>query len=107
MESQAQVVIGGGFTCVRRTVGDVLCWGDNEQGQLGVGTITTFEPSPAASAGLDDIVQIEVASEGAHACAVRTTGHVACWGQNVLGQLGNGSTSASSPTPTDVPGETG
>jgi alpha-tubulin suppressor-like RCC1 family protein len=46
---------------------------------------------------LDNVVSI--AGGNRHSCALRADGTAWCWGQNLLGQLGNGSTtSTSSPT---------
>src|SRR5262249_54008135 len=48
--------------------------------------------------GLSDATQISVAGEGA--CARRTDGSVACWGSNVAGMIGDGTTTDRSvPTP--------
>lgn len=44
-----------------------------------------------------------VAAGGAHSCAVADLGSVYCWGENSLGQLGNGATD-SSPVPVQVAG---
>ena len=38
-----------------------------------------------------------------HSCARTATGTAACWGRNVYGQLGDGTT-VDRPTPTRVPG---
>jgi alpha-tubulin suppressor-like RCC1 family protein len=37
-----------------------------------------------------------------HACAVASTGKVYCWGENSHGELGNGGTSGSIPTPSQL-----
>jgi alpha-tubulin suppressor-like RCC1 family protein len=76
----------------------LLCWGANDQGQLGDGTRTDrAAPMPVeAGAGppaapLTDVAA--VATGSAHTCAVRSDGAVLCWGAGDQGQLGDGSNS--------------
>ena len=85
----AQVAAGYGHTCVRRRVGEVVCWGDNQYGQLGNGT-TSSATHPVAVTGLTDAV--DIASGANHMCARRASGAIVCWGANASGQLGDGST---------------
>jgi len=84
---------GALHTCVARSDGGVQCWGNNAYGQLGNDTsdhssvpvnvmIATFVPLSGAT---------EVTSGRSHNCAVVNAGAF-CWGLNVSGQLGNGST---------------
>lgn len=78
----------GGHTCALTDEGFVLCWGDNGYGQLGNEDADGDEPNPVLVTGLEDGTAISVGT--AHACAVRSTGSVTCWGDNYYGQLGDG-----------------
>jgi alpha-tubulin suppressor-like RCC1 family protein len=73
--------------CALHLTGEVSCWGDNFDGQLGDGT-TAARTAPVKVAGLVDAV--DVSAGGDHTCAVRANGSVWCWGNNSIGQLGDG-----------------
>ncbi len=89
---------GVGFTCALRDDRTLLCWGANNLGQLGRGTISTRALSPDPAGGFDDWIAYAV-GEG-HVCAVREGGSLYCWGGNDLGQLGVGDfTRRDTPTP--------
>lgn len=96
-----EVSAGGTATCARRAGGSVVCWGENEEGQLGDGTITS-RATPGAVSGLVDAVQIAAGETGA--CARRATGAVVCWGANTLGTLGDGTTAIRQLVPAAVVG---
>jgi hypothetical protein len=81
--------------------GDVLCWGDNQFGQLGTGDGASAT-RPAVVVGLP-AAATRVAAGALHTCALLDDGQVFCWGQNLLGQLGDGTT-VNRPTPTVVGG---
>jgi alpha-tubulin suppressor-like RCC1 family protein len=83
--------------CVRYAAGDAQCWGSNTYGQLGDGT-TNDHPTPIA-APVSNVSWIGTASfsadlSGGHTCAI-VAGEVKCWGDNAVGQLGNGTTTDS------------
>ena len=75
-----------------------MCWGRNDEGQIGSGSAVVSSPTPLGVAGLTDATHISLGN--VHACARRATGAVVCWGWNYVGQLGNNSaTNASTPVP--------
>jgi alpha-tubulin suppressor-like RCC1 family protein len=77
------------YACAMTAGGALYCWGDNSEGQLGNGT-TTSSSVPVAVSGLTAGVITVSAGMGASTCAVTTAGAVYCWGDDQLGQLGNG-----------------
>jgi alpha-tubulin suppressor-like RCC1 family protein len=80
--------------------GKALCWGDNDAGQLGTGTLApSADPVPVADLG--SIFNIQTGPD--YTCAVDNQSQVLCWGKGDYGTLGTGSF-ASQPLPTPVTG---
>lgn len=85
--------------------GDIYAWGKNDVGQLGP-TGGGGGPTPILVTGFPaglDIKQTDAGS-GSHTLALGCDTKVYAWGTNGSGQLGNGATATSSPTPTAVKG---
>ncbi|HEY6559763.1 MAG TPA: hypothetical protein VI072_20915 [Polyangiaceae bacterium] len=98
-ENATDVSLGALHTCARKNDGTVWCWGYNYDGQLGLGVAgDSSVPVPSLVSALPEgIAQVEAGA--AHACARTERGAVWCWGNNMLGQLGNGDTAESEPVP--------
>jgi alpha-tubulin suppressor-like RCC1 family protein len=94
MSSQKATEIAAGFyyTCALMEGGGVKCWGYNTQGQLGDGT-NTEHSIPADVYGLTSGVKGITAKES-HTCALMEGGNVKCWGNNIFGELGDGTTNS-------------
>lgn len=103
---------GGRHTCALLSKGNVKCWGDNWEGQLGhrgdiwidtCGSGLLVSPCSASP------VEVSASFTGAraiaagkdHTCALLSKGNIKCWGGNSAGQLGNGSIKDST-LPVDV-----
>jgi len=99
--SVLSIVAGYVHTCAVLTGGAATCWGYNGNSELGDGTTTnrlTQTPVSGLSSGV-----LSIAASYSHTCAVTTGGAATCWGDNSLGQLGDGTTTNRS-TPTPVSG---
>jgi alpha-tubulin suppressor-like RCC1 family protein len=87
--------------------GTVMAWGLNSQGELGDGTTegpehcAATQPCskvPIAVSGLSSVKAVAAGFD--HSLALLNSGTVMAWGNNLFGQLGNGTTESSA-----VPGE--
>jgi alpha-tubulin suppressor-like RCC1 family protein len=97
------VAVGADFTCALLGTGQVACWGNDQQGQIGNGAMGGVVATPLLVALPAPAAEITAGgsftgNNNAHACARLVTGEVFCWGSNQQGQLGNGNTA-----PTPVP----
>jgi alpha-tubulin suppressor-like RCC1 family protein len=97
----AAVSAGGGHACAVTLSGAAKCWGGNQYGQLGNGSVVSSSV-PVDVAGLGSGV-VGIASGGNHSCALTAAGAVKCWGANFDGGLGDG-TLTDSAVPVDVVG---
>jgi len=89
LEDAVSVSAGRAHTCVVTAAQDVLCWGANGVGQLGVPTAQVARSSVPVKVELG-AKATSVAAGGNHSCAILTDGSLRCWGSNERGQLGRG-----------------
>jgi len=82
--------IGLDHACALTAGGGAKCWGANPNGELGDGT-RTQRHTPVDVVGLSSGVRT-VNPGHEHSCALTAAGGVKCWGWNVWGQVGDGST---------------
>ncbi|MBI2061726.1 MAG: hypothetical protein HYT87_18450, partial [Nitrospirae bacterium] len=108
------VSAGNGQTCALLSDGTVKCWGFGQYGQLGDGTTANRLTPTAVSMPAGNLAVIspnlhESTASGAparpfrqgvaggqyHTCSLVSGGTIRCWGRNLNGQLGEGSTTDS------------
>lgn len=92
--ARAAIAIAAGdyHTCALLDDGSIRCWGDNAQGQLGLGDV---DDRSSALATVDLGVgrrAISITAGSQHTCAMLDDSSVKCWGDNGHGQLGLGDT---------------
>jgi Regulator of chromosome condensation (RCC1) repeat len=87
------LAVGDAHVCVQKTDQTVWCWGNNDRGQLGVGSLQASFAIPSQVAALGNRT-VQLSAGTASACARTTDTTVWCWGDNSLGQVGSGAASA-------------
>ena len=97
----AAISLGFSHSCALLVTGGVQCWGLGHKGQLGNGSMTNSS-TPVDVTGLSGTV-VAIASNDDFSCALNDAGAVQCWGYNLFGGLGNGTTTDSA-TPVAVTG---
>lgn len=74
------VAVGDGFTCALLEGGTIKCWGNNANGQLGMGLAPgTATPATGLVVGITKAIAISAGKTAA--CAVLEGGYVQCWGE--------------------------
>ncbi|MFN8288808.1 MAG: T9SS type A sorting domain-containing protein [Chitinophagaceae bacterium] len=86
----AMIASGGGHVIGLKTDGTLWSWGNNQDGQLGNGTFGGVQTTPVQVGTETDWSW--VSSGGVSNLAVKKNGSLWSWGNNVYGQLGDGTT---------------
>src|SRR5438874_1904574 len=79
-----QVAARGACSLALRSDGTVWAWGDNRAGQLGRGTTSNHEVTPARVTGLAGVTKISAGND--FSLALCSDGTVSAWGDNRRGQ---------------------
>jgi len=104
------ISMGGGYTCALLDNKSVKCWGDNYNGQLGLGDTNHRGDGPGEMG--DNLPAVDlgtgrtamaISMGGGYTCALLDNKSVKCWGSNWNGQLGLGDKNHRG----DAPGEMG
>lgn len=78
-------------TCVLFVDGRIFCWGSNYYGNFGNGTSLNSSASPV-TINIPDGAKDLYTSEDLYLCAINNIKKVYCWGNNMSGTLGDGTT---------------
>lgn len=88
LDQVKMVTISDYVTCALRVDSTVWCWGGADDSLLGQEVATHNHIEPLQIPGLTDVSKIY--SGNWHSCALKASGSVVCWGNNLWGQLGRG-----------------
>ena len=95
------IAVGSAHACAILDGGGIKCWGNNGQGQLGLGDQEARGDEPGEMGDALPFVDlgtgrsaVAMAARGRVSCALLDDQTVKCWGENRYGQLGQGHTEA-------------
>jgi alpha-tubulin suppressor-like RCC1 family protein len=91
------ISVGTNHSCAVMSDKTVKCWGANDRGQLGDGTITNRD-FPVNANGITNAISVAVGYT--YSCALTEIGTVLCWGSSM--QTGSGDTTLITGQPTAV-----
>lgn len=93
-----QISAGDGFACGILNDQSLWCWGQNNRGQLGIGSNNSPELLPRKVSGRFK----KIATGDNHACAIGADDKLYCWGNPEFGKLGLGTGSDNVRSPAQV-----
>ena len=105
------VAAGAYFNCALLDTGAVKCWGNNNNGTLGLGLANGDHRGDEPAEMGDALPEVDlgvgrtataVALGNSHACALLDSGALKCWGENRDGGLGLGDTESRGDEPDEM-----
>jgi alpha-tubulin suppressor-like RCC1 family protein len=97
-----KLAAGSSHSCALRATGNVVCWGDNGLGELGVPPAVSGLATPMPQAVTLPLTATDVSAGDVWTCATLKDGSLYCWGADG-GRFGTGTAGPNTPTPTLVP----
>src|SRR5690606_22521634 len=79
-----QLSVGWNAACGVTADGNLVCWGANNNGELGKGVPSVYEAPFEPE--IEHVVSVAMGAN--HTCALFDSGDVRCWGNNQFGQMG-------------------
>lgn len=95
-----QVIAGGFHSHILKSDNTAWSTGRGSEGEMGNGS--TLSQSSPVQVLLSNIASIHSSWRAYNSCAIKTDGTLWSWGYNNSGQLGNGTTSTSNPSPIQI-----
>ncbi|MBN2362369.1 MAG: hypothetical protein JXR83_23155 [Deltaproteobacteria bacterium] len=87
------IAAGESHTCAVTAMGQALCWGSDQYGQLGddATCVNKHLPVVVATAALPSAAKsfVKVLAGWDHTCGIAANGQALCWGRDRLGALGD------------------
>ena len=98
-----QIAIAYASSLALKSDGTMYSWGNNNDGQNGLGTVGGTNPTtPVAITLLTGVDTINTGGKPSHFIVTKPDGSVFCWGRGDEGQIGDGTNTAEQGTPTQV-----
>lgn len=88
------ITVGGGFTCAIGSAGETLCWGGNDFGALGNGTLRRFQVTASPAVVEGGLAFTVLSAGGENTCGLTSDGRAYCWGRNEASAIGEGTANA-------------
>ncbi len=96
------IAAGEEHTCALRDDGSVVCWGVNDQGELGIGEVGDPIAWPQEVALPAGVTASGLATGNHITCVTGSDGGLYCWGRNVQGEVAPASIPDPQPLPVRV-----
>ncbi len=103
-QTAKQIAAGNTHTCALLNDDSVKCWGQNNRGQLGIGSTADQDSPQSVDLGTDTnndpYTAKKIVAGYRHTCVILNDDKVNCWGENDSNQLGRGGARRESPPAT-------